>query len=385
MKWSGQHIYDLVSRFRDDVYISGNVGIGTNSPEGQLEIASSNANRPLVYITNTSTTADDEGGNLIFRTSDPDANLTDNDVLGDISFFGQDNSDDAYINSAYIRGRIDGTPGTNDMPGELAFYTNTGENSATQKMTIRANGNVGIGTTAPDSLLHLNHDTNLGESVGDLQEFITLSGDTANADSLTTGLIRTSTYSDANDWLSSQWRIQRKIDSTWSSWINFGGEEGSNYHAHGLSFGVGGSTADALGVDEAMRIEAGGNVGIGTTSPDTKLEVNGSFAANGPSSTFVTMDSGDTSPDVSGGNIFKTHADAGVTIDQFDGGRCGQTITIISGNAVVYDVTSSELKGGTTNITTATGDVTMWVCESATIWHLISWMDLSADLSSGGF
>jgi hypothetical protein len=135
---------------------------------------------------------------------------------------------------------------------------------------------------------------------------------------------------------------------------------------------------------QAMIIDSSQQVGIGTTSPDTMLEVSGSFAANGPSSTFVTMASGDTSPDVSGGNIFKSHTD-GVTIDQFDGGICGQIITIISGGATVYDVTSSELNGGTTNITTAAGDVTMWVCESATDWHLLSWMDLSIDLSSGGF
>ena len=96
------------------------------------------------------------------------------------------------------------------------------------------------------------------------------------------------------------------------------------------------------------------------------------------------MAESDTSPDVSTGNIFKTHS-TGVTIDQFDGGVCGQIITIISGGATVYDVTSSELNGGTTNITTAAGDVTMWVCESATDWHLLSWMDLSIDLSSGGF
>ena len=96
------------------------------------------------------------------------------------------------------------------------------------------------------------------------------------------------------------------------------------------------------------------------------------------------MASGDTSPDVSTGNIFKTHADT-VTIDQFDGGVCGQIITIISGGTAIYDVTGYELKGGTANITTAEGDVTMWVCESATIWHLLSWMSLEADLSSGGF
>ena len=136
---------------------------------------------------------------------------------------------------------------------------------------------------------------------------------------------------------------------------------------------------DVLYVDKSAA-----SVGIGTAAPDAKLEVVGSFAANGPSSTFVTMSSGDTSPDVSTGNIFKSHSD-GVTIDQFDGGVCGQIITIISGGATIYDVTSSELKGGTTNITTAAGDVTMWVCESATVWHLLSWMDLSIDLSSGGF
>ena len=139
----------------------------------------------------------------------------------------------------------------------------------------------------------------------------------------------------------------------------------------------------AAGVHNQMTLK-NGKLGIGTTGPNVMLHVAGAAAFSGPSETFVTMAESDTSPDISTGNIFKSHA-TGVTIDQFDGGICGQIITIISGGATVYDVTSSELKGGTTNITTATGDVTMWVCESATVWHLLSWMDLSIDLSSGGF
>ena len=140
------------------------------------------------------------------------------------------------------------------------------------------------------------------------------------------------------------------------------------------------------GVDATLEVIEDGE---GTDTPlqlsTTAVHVAGSFAASGPSSTFVTMAESDTSPDVSGGNVFKSHS-TGVTIDQFDGGVCGQIITIISGGETVYDVTSSELNGGDTNITTAAGDVTMWVCESATDWHLLSWMDLSEDLSGvGGF
>ena len=208
-----------------------------------------------------------------------------------------------------------------------------------------SNNRVGIGTAAPDSALHV------------------------SGTSTFTGNISLKGY-DAN----TSYGIE--IYDT-------GGQEWTMQYDGGL--GDGGLHFTEVG-EEVPRLflEDGGNIGIGTTSPDTLLEVVGSFAANGPSSTFVTMASGDTSPDVSTGNIFKSHTD-GVTIDQFDGGICGQIITIISGGATVYDVTSSELNGGTTNITTAAGDVTMWVCESATDWHLLSWMDLSIDLSSGGF
>ena len=136
----------------------GRVGIGTDTPDVQFEIEDDSSNTPVMYITNISDDADDEGGNLVFRLSDPSANLTDNDVVGDISFYGQDNSDDAYINAAMIRARINGTPGTNDMPGELAFYTNAGADAVSQRMCILANGFVGINVATPLYQLHVADD-----------------------------------------------------------------------------------------------------------------------------------------------------------------------------------------------------------------------------------
>ena len=154
--------YMLWDESTDDLILgsSSRLGIGTDSPNGLLEIYSETNNRPLLYITNHSTTADDEGGNIIFRKGDgaigaTQANLTDNDVLGDIAFQGLDISDNAYITGATIRAQINGTPDTNDMPTELIFYTNSGGDSASQKMCILANGNVGIGTAAPSTPLHV--------------------------------------------------------------------------------------------------------------------------------------------------------------------------------------------------------------------------------------
>ena len=41
MKWIGQHIYDLVSRFRDDVYLE-DISAGTIASGGNLGLDSNN-------------------------------------------------------------------------------------------------------------------------------------------------------------------------------------------------------------------------------------------------------------------------------------------------------------------------------------------------------
>ena len=147
---------------------------------------------------------------------------------------------------------------------------------------------------------------------------------------------------------------------------------------------VGTITADDLEIDSGtLSIDATNNrVGITTTTPDCALHVAGAAAFSGPSETFVTFSSSDTTPSVATGNLFKTHA-SGQTLTMFDGGVAGQTITVISTAAVVFDVTSTNLKGGSADITTASGDVTTWTFDG-TNWYLIQFMDVSADHSSIG-
>jgi len=69
------------------------------------------------------------------------------DISGMIRFYGDDGA--AFIPLADIRANVDGTPGTNDMPGRLVFSTTAdGASSPTERMRIDSAGNVGIGGTA---------------------------------------------------------------------------------------------------------------------------------------------------------------------------------------------------------------------------------------------
>lgn len=74
--------------------------------------------------------------------------------IGAVVFSADDGS--ALIPAASILGEVDGTPGTNDMPGRLVFSTTAdGASSPTEKMRITNAGNVGIGTSSPTNQLEV--------------------------------------------------------------------------------------------------------------------------------------------------------------------------------------------------------------------------------------
>jgi hypothetical protein len=87
--------------------------------------------------------------------------------------------------------------------------------------------------------------------------------------------------------------------------------------------------------------------------------------------------------DVSTASFFETSAATTFTDFDVDTGtvREGTIIIIKSLHAAVFDVTGTELEGGTTDLTTASGDLTAWIYDGTAKWRLFFFMDMSDDLS----
>jgi hypothetical protein len=80
------------------------------------------------------------------------------DSLGTIVGRGDDG--DEFLDAASIDFEVDGTPGDGDMPGRIVFATTAdGASSVSERMRINSSGQVGIGTSSPSSLLHLDGTT----------------------------------------------------------------------------------------------------------------------------------------------------------------------------------------------------------------------------------
>jgi hypothetical protein len=144
---------------------SGRLLVGTSSvisngyggTSGLFQVAK-NDFVPIGFFTYTSAGADGycpylELNRARGTQASPSAVLS-GDELGEINFYGHDGS--TFIRGASIRSYVDGTPGTNDMPGRLVFSTTAdGASSPTERMRITSGGNVGIGVTTVNATLHI--------------------------------------------------------------------------------------------------------------------------------------------------------------------------------------------------------------------------------------
>ena len=188
----------------------GNVGIGTTNPGAKLDISDS---IPILRITGTR-----------------NASWTIGQTMASLEYFSEDASGTAansvrasinLVNEASVYGSTTG----------LSFSTK-GDTAGlpTEKMRIDSSGNVGIGTTNPSKRLHVS------------------SSDQSTA---RIRLSNTNTSSGGDN-----------IDLV--AGINNVGQDGFSIY-------------NATSNQTQLVIQGGGNVGIGTSSPDSKLEVEGNI------------------------------------------------------------------------------------------------------------
>ena len=297
MKWIGQHIYDLIARFRDDVYLE-DISTGTIASGGNLGLDSNNKIVKATISSTTDLTSDVTGVLPASNGGTGTSSYIDNQVVAYNAGTGKLEGHNVFVEqpatNAYklkigdgsstsaILGSENGAPlsvsvdlatGANVAGSDLTFTaglsTGTAEggnilfksstggssgsipNTNSELMRITGAGNVGIGTTSPVSPLHIYEDTSsTGTGVG-----LTIENDgtgDAIAQFLLTGATRWVVGADNSD--VDKFKIASSID---------------------------------LASAAHLTIDTSGNVGIGTTSPDSLLEISSSSATD-----FLKLTSG---------------------------------------------------------------------------------------------
>jgi hypothetical protein len=222
---------------------AGNVGIGTTSPEAQLDISS--------------------GSTSILRLSNSDTALSEGQLTGLIEFYQSDSTS----GGTGISGRIGMRSSTRTDSGiyfgnvgDMSFFVSgqsdgaASDNATKEALTIRAgNGNVGIGTTSPGAKL------DVAETLDPILRLTSTSTTTTGAAGSSTGRIEFYGNSSAGNGAG----IKAVIDTAATT---------TTRRDFDLLFKTSGNVGSGEPL-ERMRITTDGNVLIGTTT-DTGYRLN---------------------------------------------------------------------------------------------------------------
>ena len=299
---------------------NGNVGIGTDSPDGKLEVAGgttlglriTNAGDSSAYDQTRITYSGYNSGspemvfmplttpgsgvlNTFFRFRNTNGSSTTSNNVANVSIDGELGiGTDSPVQPLHVNGQVlfrtttaDGGKnrfqlipgGSSDAANLYLYYGNSGDGTLSVRINAQGDsyfngGNVGIGVTSPDAKLDVQSSGSWGQygrgSSGDINV------ENTNTSVTEGGWISIAGYmgNTANSGFYHMAGITAK-KSTTAGDGNYGGD---------LSFWTtsGGANGEAnSGMYQRMTIDSSGDVGIGTTSPSEKLQIVGNTYISG--------------------------------------------------------------------------------------------------------
>jgi hypothetical protein len=243
--------------------VAGNIQVENNGSSSITNVRNSNNASPGIFAFGKS-----RGTTFGSRTI-----VASGDILGSTNYDGADGTN--FITAANIFAQVDGTPGTNDMPGRLCFGTTAdGASSPTERMRIDSSGNVGIGTSSPGYKLDV---------LGNVNRF---AGASVDGIFLSTVAATDTSFYGAN-------------------YFNNNGTEGVNASGRAswriatltagsptFSIGYRAPNAAAGTFTDAMTLDASGNLLVGTTTPVFNAAGRGLITINGSSAAALGFTAG---------------------------------------------------------------------------------------------
>ncbi len=329
---------------RMTVDASGNVGIGTTAPDSLLH----------VYSTSTSSTqvlhiaSEGEPGAVLegasntsnynpefwFRrargTTGSKAAVQNGDNLGGQWFEGYQNG--AFRSAAAVDTFVDAAPSGNNVPGRIDFSTNNGT-SFGARMTIKNNGNVGIGTSTPLAALDIT-------SANSNSAIIVPRETTANrpAGNVTNGMIRYNTNTS---------KFEAYQAGAWTDMISNGGSNlavASPASAPGYAFVGNTNTGMFLNNINTLGFATGGTARM-TIDAAGSVKLTGQISVGSQ-----TISGGTNSINWDNGNMILTDYDCASSIDMAnikDGGTYTLVVTGTGMTQCNFNTTTTGVDAGT--------------------------------------